>query len=181
MGILYGILGLAAVIGIWGVLLYNRFITLGKMREEGWSGVLVQLKRRHDLVPNLVNAVKGYMTHEKSVLEDLTKTRATQGTAAQVAASENQFTQTLSRLFALAENYPDLKASTNFLSLQESLQDIEDEVQLARRYYNGTVRDYNILVESFPSLIVARMFGFRQADFFELEDAKEAAVPQVSF
>lgn len=181
MEIMYGVLALLVILALWGVLIYNKFISLGKMCEEGWSGVLVQLKRRHDIVPNLIQAVKGYMTHEKTVLEELTQTRATQGTAAQVAASENQFSQTLSRLFALSENYPDLKASTNFLSLQESLQGIEDEIQLARRYYNGTVRDYNILVESFPSLIIARMFGFATAEFFELSNAQEAAVPQVQF
>lgn len=181
MEIIYGILGVTALFALWGVFIYNKFISLGNMREEGWSGILVQLKRRHDLMPNLINAVKGYMSHEKTVLTEITQARATQGAPSQVAASENQFTQALSRLFALAENYPDLKASNNFLSLQQALQTIEEEVQLARRYYNGTVREFNILVKSFPSLIVARMFGFTLAEFFELEDPRETAVPQVTF
>lgn len=179
---LYIAIGVLAVVLLWGISIYNRLVSLSRLRQEGWSGVLVQLKRRHDLVPNLVNTVKGYMTHEQGVLEEVTRARALQGgSTAEVAASENQFTQAIGRLFALAENYPDLKASSNFLELQQTLAEIEEELQLARRYFNGTVRDFNILVASFPSLIVARLFAFVEQDFFELDDQSEAAVPNVQF
>ena len=175
--------GIAAVILLWGVLIYNRFISLDKKREEGWSGVLVQLKRRHDLIPNLINTVKGYAAQEKTVLEAVTAMRGPRQGASigEVAASENMLTQALGRLFAVAEAYPDLKSSANFLSLQDSLQEVEAEVQMSRRYFNGTVREFNTLVASFPSLIVAKMFSFTEKEFFELDDPSEAATPQVAF
>lgn len=180
---LYFLLGVPALVLVWGVLIYNRFVSMDRKCQEGWSGVLVQLKRRHDLIPNLVNAVKGYAAHEKTVFEEVTAMRGARPNApvAEVAASENMITQAVGRLFALAEAYPDLKANTNFLSLQASLQEVETEIQMARRYFNGTVRDFNILVASFPSLIVAKMFSFIEKEFFELDDAAEAAVPQVTF
>lgn len=179
----YVLFGVPVLILGWGVLLYNRFISLDRKRQEGWSGVLVQLKRRHDLIPNLINTVKGYAAHEKTVFEEVTAMRGLKQGASvgEVAASENMLSQALGKLFALAEAYPDLKASANFLALQTSLQEVETEIQMARRYFNGTVRDFNILVASFPSLIVAKMFSFTEKEFFELEDAGEAAVPQVSF
>lgn len=183
--ILYMILGfLAAVAGIavWGILIYNRFILLGRRKDEAWSGVLVQLKRRHDLVPNLVKTVQGYAAHEKSVLEGVVKARRWQPGAApgQVAESENIFAKALGKLFALAEAYPELKANQNFIRLQEELVGIEEAIQLARRYFNGTVRDFNVLVSSFPSLIIARQFAFRESAFFELDDPAETAVPDIT-
>ena len=179
----YVILGIVAVVALWGVLIYNRFISLDRKRQEGWSGISVQLKRRHDLIPNLINAVKGYAAHEKSALEQVTSMRGLKPNASvgEVAASENMLTQALGRLFAVAEAYPDLKASANFLSLQAALQEVETEIQMARRYFNGTVRDFNTLVASFPSMIVARMCSFTEKEFFELDDPGEAAVPQVEF
>lgn len=183
MNFLYIVLAVAALVLLWGIFIYNRFISLDKKRQEGWSGVLVQLKRRHDLIPNLVNAVKGYAAHEKSTLEEVISMRGLKQGASvgEVAASENMITQALGKLFALAEAYPDLKASANFLSLQNSLQEVETEVQMARRYFNGTVREYNTLVSTFPSLVVAKMFSFIEVEFFELDDPAEAAAPQVTF
>ncbi len=180
---LYILLGVPALVLVWGILVYNRFISLDRKRQEGWSGVLVQLKRRHDLIPNLVSTVKGYATHEKAVFEEVTMMRGLKQNASigEVAASENMLSQALGKLFALAEAYPDLKASANFLSLQSSLQETETEIQMARRYFNGTVRDFNTLVASFPSLVVAKMFSFTEKEFFELEDPGEAATPQVAF
>jgi LemA protein len=183
MYVALGFVVIVVLVLLWGVITYNRFISLGKKCEESWSDVLVQLKRRHDLVPNLVNAVKGYMAHEKVVLEEVTKFRAINAgeSVTKTAESENMFTQALGKLFAVAENYPDLKAGENFLSLQRTMYEVEDEIQMSRRYYNGTVRNYNTLVEMFPSLIVAKMFSFMLKDFFELENPNEREVPEVSF
>ena len=177
------IAGLGAVIGLWVVITYNRFVSLKRKKEEGWSGVLVQLKRRRDLVPNLVNTIKGYAAHEVAVFADVTNIRAaSQNTAPdKVAESEREFSGFLGRLMAISEDYPDLKASQNFNELQKSLGDIENEIQMARRYFNGTVREYNILVESFPSLIIAKVFSYQASPFFELESSAEAALPEVSF
>ena len=177
------VLGLGVIVIVWAIATYNRFVSLEKQKEEAWSGVLVQLKRRHDLVPNLVNTVKGYATHEKGLLEDLTKMRAmTASTSPEtVAQSEQGFSRLLGRLFAVAENYPDLKASQNFIELQDQMAKLEDEIQMARRYFNGTVRNFNTLVASFPSLIIARMFSYKEGPYFELESEAETAVPSVSF
>jgi LemA protein len=169
---------------LWFVALYNRFIRGKNLVQEAWSGIDVQLKRRHDLIPNLVETVKGYMQYERSVLQEITDLRSKSMSATSVGekgAVENALSRTLKSLFAVAEAYPDLKANQNFLDLQRNLTDIEEQVQLARRYYNGTVRDFNILVEAFPSALVASMFGFKLAEFFELEAAAERELPSVKF
>jgi len=176
--------GLTAALVVWAVALYNRLVRKKNMVEEGWSGIDVQLKRRSNLIPNLVETVKGYKVHEKDVLENVTTLRAQSMNAekpGEKGVAEGLLGAALGRLFAVAENYPDLKASQNFIELQDSLREVEDQIQLARRYYNGAVRDLNILVESFPSNIIANMFKFIEAEFFELEDPDERAVPGVSF
>ena len=175
---------LVLVVALWGIGVYNGLIRLRNMKDEGWSGIDVQLKRRHDLVGNLVNTVKGYMAHEKSVLEEIAKMRAMAQNAngvAQVAQLEGQLSQALGRLFAVMENYPQLRANENVMQLQNTLTSLEDEIQLARRYYNGTVREYNTRTEVFPASIIARQYGFQKAEFFELENVAEREVPQVSF
>ncbi len=165
------------------ILFYNGFVRLSNLKREAWSGIDVQLRRRYNLIPNLVETVKGYAGHEKNLLEDVVKYRNQCIDAQKVRAqesAENLFTQALRGVFALAEAYPDLKANQNFLELQTSLTEIEDQIQLARRYYNGTVRNYNIRVDSFPSLIIARLFKFKPADYFEIEFATERKVPEVA-
>ncbi|MCX7828505.1 MAG: LemA family protein [Thermanaerothrix sp.] len=179
-----GILGLVVVLCIWFLSIYNRFVKLKNMVDEAWSGVDVQLKRRWDLVGNLVETVKGYASHEKEVFEEVARLRNQMNSASSVserAQVENGLTQTLRSLFAVAEAYPQLRASENFSELQRTLGELEDQIQLARRYYNGTVRDYNIMVDSFPSLIVARSMGYSKRDFFQLEDPSERTAPKVSF
>ena len=166
------------------ILIFNRFIRYRAMVREALSGIDVQLKRRHDLIPNIVDAVKGYMQHERKVLEDVTQLRARVGdskTVKEKGEAENGLSQVLKTIFAVAEAYPDLKANQNFLEVQKSLTDIEDQIQMARRYYNGTVRNYNILVESFPGNLIAKVFNFAPADFFEIEYVTERKVPDVRF
>lgn len=166
------------------VLLFNRFVRYRFLVREALSGIDVQLKRRHDLIPNIVEAVKGYTQYERKTLEDITNIRASLFSTTTVkdkSEKENKLSAALKNIFALAENYPDLKASKTFLELQKSLTEAEDEIQLARRYYNGTVRNYNILVESFPNNMLAAIFNFRPEDFFEIEYATERAVPDVKF
>jgi len=181
---LYILLGVVVVLVLWAVSLYNKLVTNKNMVAEGWSGIDVQLKRRNDLIPNLIESVKGYMGHERGVLDQVTelrtKSQAAQGVADK-AKVEGAMGAALANLFAVAENYPDLKASQNFLDLQKSLADIEDQVQLARRYYNGTARNFNILIQSFPSNLMASAFGFTAVEYFEIEDAAERAVPKVAF
>ncbi len=167
-----------------GVTQYNRLVRSRQMAQEGLSGIDVQLKRRADLIPNLLETVKGYMGHERQVLEKVTELRTRSLQAESVAEKsqvEGMLTQALKSLFAVAENYPDLKASQNFMELQKSLADIEEQLQLSRRYYNGAARNLNILVQSFPSNIVARLFGFHEVEYFQLEDQADRAAPQVSF
>ncbi|MBC3253088.1 hypothetical protein BFS14_06015 [Serratia fonticola] len=177
---IYLVLAAIAVVLIWAVMTYNRFISLRRFKDDAWSGIAVQLKRRHDLAPNLLSLVRRYAEHEKDLFESLSRQRsALVGNTPQVAESEKEFSGALSRIFALAEAYPELKANENFLSLQQSLAEIEEQLQMARRYFNGTVRDFNILVESFPSLILARLFNFKADAFFELEDPEEAKVPRM--
>ena len=176
---------LAALV-VNAVLLYNRLVRSRQLATEGWSGIDVQLKRRADLVPNLVETVRGYAVHERELLARVTELRnqARAAPAGDVAARgpiEGVLSATLGRLIAVAENYPDLKANQNFLQLQEQLASVESEIQMARRYYNGTVRDLNVLVESFPSNLVASSFGFAKREFFETEDERDRAVPGVSF
>lgn len=163
---------------------YNRLIRLQNLSKEGWSGIDVQLKQRANLVPNLVETVKGYMGHERGVLERVTelRTQALTSTGVQERANnENMLTSALRQLFAVSENYPDLKASQNFIDLQQTLTSIEDQIQLARRYYNGTARDLNIATQSFPSNMIANFFHFKPVEFFEIDDAKEREVPVVEF
>ena len=180
----YILLGVVVVLLLWAVSLYNKLVTNKNLVAEGWSGIDVQLKRRNDLIPNLIESVKGYMGHERGVLDQVTelrtKSQAAQGVADQ-AKVEGAMGAALANLFAVAENYPDLKASQNFMELQKSLADIEDQVQLARRYYNGAARNFNILIQSFPSNLMASTFGFTTVEYFEIRDAAERAVPKVSF
>lgn len=177
---------LVFVVGVLlvGVLFYNQLVKLKNMVAEGWSGIDVQLKKRSNLIPNLVDAVKGYMTHERELLEKVTELRAKStrtADPAEKAKLEGALTRSLAQIFAVAEQYPDLKANENFLDLQGQLADIENDIEMARRYYNGTVRNLNIKVESFPSKIVAGMFGFSTAEFFEIEDAGDRETPSVKF
>ena len=181
---LYILLGVLVALLVGAVTIYNRLVTNKNMVAEGWSGIDVQLKRRADLIPNLIETVKGYMGHERSVLEKVTELRIKSLQAQGVgekARAEGALGAALGNLFAVAENYPDLKASQNFLDLQKSLADIEDQIQLSRRYYNGAARNYNILIASVPSNLVANMFQFTPVEYFEIEDAGERAVPKVSF
>ncbi len=178
------LLAIVVLIGGWLIWTYNRFIRRKNNVREAWSGIDVQLKRRHNLIPNLIETVKGYLGHEQDTLDTLTRIRTGTGdesSVAQVAQQENMLSKALGNVLAVAEGYPDLKASTNFLDLQQQLHEAEDQVQLSRRYYNGTVRDWNIMVESFPSNLIASAFGFRIAEFFEIELATERAVPKVEF
>ena len=168
------------------VVAYNNLVRQRQLTQEGWSGIDVQLKRRADLIPNLMEAVKGYMAHERDTLEAVTKARTDamavqNGTPEQRAQAEGALSQALGRLFAVAEAYPDLKASANFLQFQGALQQTEDEIQLSRRYYNGTARDLNTAVQSFPSNIIANSFGFKSVQYFEIDNPADRAVPQVKF
>jgi LemA protein len=165
----------------WGIWTYNRFVKLRNQVNEAWAGIDVQLQRRWDLVPNLLTTVKGYMNHESSVLERVTRLRGEPdlGVGARGAA-ESGLSRSMGRLFAVAEDYPELKASEGFQQLHSSLVDIEEHLQFARRYYNGSVRDNNNLVEGFPSMLVARLFGFFNAAFFEIELASQRAAPAIS-
>ncbi len=181
---LYIILAIVGVVLINVVVIYNRLVRSNQLVKEGWSGIDVQLKRRADLIPNLIETVKGYMGHERGVLEKVTELRAQSLKAEGVgdkARVEGALGAALGNLFAVAENYPDLKASQNFIQLQQSLSDIEEQIQLARRYYNGAARNLNILIGSFPSNLVAQNFKFMPAEYFEVEDQAERAVPKVSF
>ena len=169
-----------ALVAVWLVLVYNGLVRLRNRAQEAWSDIDVQLKRRYDLVPNLVESVKGYMKHEAGVFENVTKARsqAMQATGAAKAGAENQLSGALKSLFAVAENYPQLKANENFLNLQNQLTDTEDKIQAARRFYNGMVRDLNTKIQMFPSSVVANMFNFKPMEFFgDLTDAEKQPVP----
>lgn len=172
------------VVAAFIIYLFNQLIRQRSLKDEAWSGIDVQLKRRHDLIPNVVETVKGYKQHEQKTLEDITKLRAQLLCPVPMKDKgklENDLSSALKSIFALAEAYPDLKANQNFLKLQETLTDIEDQIQLARRYYNGTVRNYNIAIQSFPGNLVAQLFLFKQAEFFELEYVTERKVLDVKF
>src|SRR3990167_5717597 len=170
-----------AVLVLWGVYTYNRFVSWRIRSEEAWADIEVQLKRRYDLIPNLISTVKGYATHESSVLENVTKARGeamnTQGPTKEHAQAENMLSGALKSIFSLSEAYPDLKANQNFLALQNELSDTENKIQAARRFYNGNVRDLNIKIESFPSNVIARMFNFSKMEFFDLGDNDAAQNP----
>lgn len=175
-----------AIIAVIAVMLYNGLVKSRQMAEEAWSGIDVQLKRRSDLIPNLIETVKGYAAHEKSTLDEVIARRnqAQAVPAGDVAArgqAEGLLTQALGRVIALAEAYPDLKANDNFAQLQTSLETIEADLQMARRYYNGASRDLNTKVESFPSNLIARQFGFQKRAYFEIANEADRQVPQVKF
>ncbi len=178
MNILYIVLGLAVVAGLWAVWAYNRFVTLTNRSEEAWSDIDVQLKRRYDLIPNLVNTVKGYAAHEAGTLQKVTEARtAAMGaqTVAEHAKAENMLTDALKSLFAVSEAYPDLKANSNFVELQRELSDTENKIQAARRFYNSVVIDLQNALEQFPTNFVGNMFGFKTREFFALNEAEGAA------
>ena len=180
----YIIIGIIALAILYIVSAYNNLVKNKNMVEEGWSGIDVQLKKRSNLIPNILSSVKGYMKHEKSLLEKITTLRAQSDAADNVldqAKAESSLSGSLMNLFAVAENYPELKANENFLDLQKQLQDIENDIQMARRYYNGTVRNNNVLIESFPTNIIANSFNFKKSDFFEIENPETRNVPNVEF
>jgi LemA protein len=169
---------------LYAVSIYNRLVKNKNMVQEGWSGIDVQLKRRANLIPNLIETVKGYMSHERDVLENVTALRTRSlaaGAPGEQGAAEGLLGAALGKLFAVAESYPELKANENFTELHASLDDAEEQIQLARRYYNGAVRNLNILIESFPSNLIANAFSFGLAEYFELDDETARVVPKVSF
>lgn len=166
--------------------IYNGLVKARQMVEEAWSGIDVQLKRRANLIPNLVETVKGYATHESETLAEVTAMRTNAqavpaGDVAGRAAAEGLLGQAIGRLMAVAEAYPDLKANQNFAELQDALETVENEIQMSRRYYNGATRDLNVRVESFPSNLVANNFGFQKAEYFEIDNPQDRAVPDVKF
>lgn len=173
------VLGIVAVLVIWAIAVYNGLIRLKNRVDEAWSDIDVQTKRRYDLIPNLVNTVKGYASHEKEVFERVTEAR-TRAMGAQSTAdkaqAENMLSQTLKSLFAVAEAYPDLKANQNFLELQRELTDTEDKIQASRRFYNGNVRDFNTKIQVFPNNIFAGILGFSAREFFEAEEGEKEPI-----
>jgi len=178
------IIGVIVVIAIGVISIYNGLVTLKNKVDEGWADIDTQLKRRYDLIPNMVETVKGYAKHEKTTFEEVTKARNMAMNATnpeEKAQAENQLAGTLKSLFALAENYPELKANQNFLDLQSTLKEIEEHIQLSRRYYNATVRDFNTRIEVFPNNMLAGMMGFSKRQFFEIERAEERETVKVSF
>ncbi|MDD2678086.1 MAG: LemA family protein [Candidatus Paceibacterota bacterium] len=178
------ILIILVIIGLWLGFTYNSLVKRSQRVKEAWADIDVQLKRRYDLVPNLVSTVKGYMTHEKEVFEKVTEARtramAASGKGEKLEA-ENQFSQTLKSLFAVAENYPELKANQNFLGLQQELVDTEDKIQAARRFYNGVVRDYNIAIKVLPVSLIAGWFGFKEEPLFDVKESQEREAVKVEF
>ena len=183
-----GLIILAIIVAAIGyaIFLYNDLVSKRQLKEEGWSGIDVQLKRRTDLIPNLMETVKGYMSHERETLEAVVQARAaaTAGSnagPAERSGLEGALSGALGKLLAVAEAYPDLKANTTFLEFQSALRDVEDEIQLARRYFNGAVRNLNTSVESFPQNVIANSFKFDKGEYFELENEAERAVPTVKF
>lgn len=178
------ILAAVAIFFFYGISIYNRLVKLKTMVEEAWSSIDVMLKKRHDLIPNLVETVKGYATHERATLDSVTRARAAAmgaNTIQEKEVAEKNLSQAMMTLNAVAEQYPDLKANTNFLQLQGELSALEGDIEKSRRYYNGTVRENNILVDTFPSNILANMFKFTKATFFELDNVAERAVPSIKF
>ncbi|MBZ5761010.1 MULTISPECIES: LemA family protein [Rhizobium] len=183
---MYIILGVAVLAAIYVIFVYNGLVRARQVAEEAWSGIDVQLKRRADLIPNLIETVKGYATHEKSTLEEVVSLRnqaqaVPSGDVAARGVAEGLLGQALGRVMALAEAYPDLKANQNFSELQASLETMESELQMARRYYNGAARDLNVKVESFPNNLVAGPFGFAKRPYFEVTNEADRAVPSVKF
>lgn len=184
MGLIF--LAVIAAAAGYAIFVYNTLVKNRQLAEEGWSGIDVQLKRRADLIPNMLETVKGYMSHEKETLDAVTTARAAVQGAGSAGPEERSkleglLSGALGKLIAVAENYPDLKANTTFLEFQDALRSVEDEIQLSRRYYNGAVRNLNVTVESFPSNLVANQFGFAKKEYFELENEADRAVPDVKF
>jgi len=184
MSIFYVILGVLALIIIAVIGIYNSLVSRRNRIDEAWSDIEVQMKRRYDLIPNVVETVKGYAAHEKGVLENVTKARTMAmgaKTADEHVKAENMLSSTLKTLFAVSENYPDLKANANFLDLQRELADTENKIQAARRFYNSTVMDYNTMIQSFPSNFLAGAFGFTAREFFDLEEEAAKQPVRVQF
>ena len=187
MWVLIVLLAVILLIVFGGIASYNRFVSQRNLVRDAWANIGTELRRRYDLIPNLVETVKGYASHEREVFENVTKARAmataATGSPAEQAAAEGPLVAALRQLFAVAENYPDLKANQNFLALQSELSNTEDRLQTARRFYNSNVRDYNRRVQSFPSNLVASSFGFKEEQFFEVDEALrgEGGVPHVDF
>lgn len=180
----YGLLGLVAAIVLYFIYIYNSLISNKNMVGEGWSGIDVQLRRRADLIPNLIETVKGYATHEDKLFRDIAELRAKSiagGSVGEQSAVGQAMSAALGRVFAIAEAYPELKADANFRDLQDKLSGIEDEIQMSRRYYNGTVRTFNTLIESFPSNVIANFFHFAKSEFFDIGDVAAREVPKVDF
>ena len=178
------IIGVVAVLVFFIINIYNSLVRLKNKVDEGWSDIDTQLKRRYDLIPNMVEAVKGYAKHEKSTFEEVTKARnmaMNANTPEEKAGAENMLTGALKTLFAVAENYPQLRANENFMDLQGTLKEVEEHVQLSRRYYNATVRDFNTKIEVFPNNMFAGMFGFGKRQFFEISNVAERENVKVSF
>ena len=178
------VIAIVVLLVVWGIAIYNRLVRQRALVKEGFSGITVQLRRRADLVPNLVSTVQGYAAHEKGVLTEVTAHRAdatAASTVAATAAADNAFSGMLGRLIAVAEAYPDLKADDNFRQLQSELAEIEEQLQGARRYYNATVRDLNSSIQSFPNVLFARPLGFSEAEFYADDDASIQQAPKVSF
>jgi LemA protein len=184
MIVVYVIVAVVVLAAIWAVLIFNHLVRLGNEAKRGWSNIDVQLKRRSDLIPNLVEAVKGYAAHEREVFEEVTAARTAMQQAtgpAQAGEANKQASAALGRLFAVSEAYPQLRASENFQKLQDELTDTEDKIAAARRYYNQTVYQYNSRLQSFPDLIVAKLGGFHEREFFALESPVEGQLPDVDF
>ena len=180
----YGLLGLIVLIAGYLVWAYNGLVRNKNLVAEGWSGIDVQLRRRADLIPNLIETVKGYAAHEDKLFHDIAELRARSisgGSVAEQSAVGQAMSQALGKLFAVAEAYPELKADANFRDLQDKLAGIEDEIQMSRRYYNGAVRNLNTMIESFPTNLIATQFKFSKAEFFEIGDAAAREVPKVDF
>jgi LemA protein len=181
---LYIVIAVVVILFLWFIGTYNRLISAKNAADNSWADIDVQLKRRYDLIPNLVETVKGYAGHEKTLFENVTKARSVAmgaKTPEEHAAAENALAGTLKTLFAVAENYPDLKASQNFMELQGELRDTEDKVQASRRFYNANVRDWNTLIQQFPTNTIANSMKFKALQFFEITDETQRDAPKVSF
>jgi LemA protein len=180
------VIGVVILVVVWLILTYNGLVTARNRTQEAWSEIDVELKRRHDLIPNLVNTVQGYVGHERGTLEAVTNARANAvaagatGDTAKIGQAENMLSQSLRSLFAVTENYPDLKAITAFTNLQENLTATEDKIEFSRRFYNGNVRDYNIKLQTLPTSLIAGAIGFKPFGFFQADEG-DRAVPQVNF
>ena len=186
MAVVWIVLGVIVLVAIAAVISYNRFVSQKNLIKDAWANIDTELRRRYDLIPNLVETVKGYASHESEIFEEVARTRSmasgATGTPAAQAAAEGPFMAALGKLFAVAEAYPDLKANQNFLALQTELSNTEDRLQTARRFYNANVREFNTRLQAFPSSVIAGMFHFEAAEFFEIPDAiREAGPPQVDF